>query len=104
MQHAAIWHWYWLLCIYVILKKKILLLSIPFLYILKSGIDKSTEWSMIPACPSLMFFFNRGHTERTNSLKILCLVFCVCFVICKVVSELILWFLRNLWFDDLSEE
>ena len=23
----------------------------------KSGIDKSTEWSTIPACPSLMYFF-----------------------------------------------
>ena len=35
----------------------LLLLSIPFLYFFKSGIDKSTEWSMIPACPSLMCFF-----------------------------------------------
>ena len=37
----------------------------------KSSIDKSTEWSTIPACPSLMCFFNRGATEGTNSLKIL---------------------------------
>ena len=42
---------------------------------LKSGIDKSTEWSTIPACPSLMCFFNRGDTEGTNSSKILCLMF-----------------------------
>ena len=42
---------------------------------LKSGIDKSTEWSMIPACPSLMCFFNRGDTEGTNSSEILCLMF-----------------------------
>ena len=45
-----------------------------FIYIytfLKSGIDKSTEWSTIPACPSLMCFFNRGDTEGTNSSKIL---------------------------------
>ena len=41
----------------------------------KSGIDKSTEWSTIPACPSLMCFFNRGDTERTNSSKILCPMF-----------------------------
>ena len=29
---------------------------------IQSGIDKSTEWSMIPACPSLtcFFFFNRS--------------------------------------------
>ena len=53
-----------------------LLLSISFLYFLKkSGIDKSTEWSTIPACPSLMCFFNRGDTEETNSSKILCSMF-----------------------------
>ena len=41
----------------------------------KSGIDKSTEWSTIPACPSLMCFFNRGDTKGTNSSKILCPMF-----------------------------
>ena len=46
---------------------------IPFFF--KSGIAKSTEWSTIPACPSLMYFFNRGDTEGTNSSKILCLMF-----------------------------
>ena len=46
-----------------------------FYTFLKSGIDKLIEWSMIPACPSLMCFFNRGDTEGTNSLKILCLMF-----------------------------
>ena len=30
---------------------------------------------MIPACPSLMCFFNRGDTEGTNSSKILCPMF-----------------------------
>ena len=38
-----------------------------FILFLKSGIDKSTEWSTIPACPS---FINRGDTEGTNSSKI----------------------------------
>ena len=48
-----------------------------FFYTLKkkSGIDKSTEWSMIPACPSLICFFNRGDTEGTKSSKILCPIF-----------------------------
>ena len=48
-----------------------------FLYLKKkkSGIAKSTEWSTIPACPSLMYFFNKGDTEGTNSSKILCLMF-----------------------------
>ena len=54
----------------------LLLLSIPFFILFKkSGIDKSTEWSTIPACPSLMCFFNRVDTEGTNSLKILCPMF-----------------------------
>ena len=49
----------------------------PFLFytFLKSGIDKSTERSTIPACPSRMYFFNRGDTEGTNSQKILCPMF-----------------------------
>ena len=54
-------------------KNFLLLLSISFFILfLKSGIDISTEWSTIPACPSLMCFFNRGDTEGTNSSKNLC--------------------------------
>ena len=53
----------------------ILSLSPLFYTFLKSGIDKSTEWSTIPACLSLMCFFNRGDTEGTNSSKILCPMF-----------------------------
>ena len=41
----------------------------------KSGIDKSTDWSTILACPNLKCFFNRGDTEGTNSSKILCPMF-----------------------------
>ena len=37
-----------------------------FYTFLKSGIDESMEWSTIPACPSLMCFFNRDDTEGTN--------------------------------------
>ena len=29
---------------------------------------------------------------------------CVCFVLCKFVSSLILWFVDDLWFDDLRAE
>ena len=46
-----------------------------FILFKKSGIDKSTEWSTIPACPSLMCFFNRGDTAGTNSSKVLCPLF-----------------------------
>ena len=62
-----------------------------------SGIDKSTEWSTIPACPSLMcvcvflFFLNRGNILRKFSVWHLC-IFCY---ICKFVSGLILWFWGN---------
>ena len=74
----------------------LLLLSIPFFilfffFFLKSGIDKSTEWPTIPACPSLMCVFNRGDTERTNSSEEKKLFdVCVCFVLYKFVSGLIL--------------
>ena len=56
-----------------------------FMPFLKSGIDKLTEWSMIP----------RGDTKGTNSLKKIVLDVCVCFILCKFVSGLILWFLDN---------
>ena len=70
----------------------LLLLSIPFLYFKnkqKNGIDKSTEWSPIPACPSLVCLFNRGVTEGTNCSNFVFDV-CVYFVLCGFVSGLIL--------------
>ena len=51
-----------------------------FILFLKSGIDKSTEWSTIPARPSLTCFDNRGDTEGTNSSKVLCLMFVLFYV------------------------
>ena len=58
------------------LYKKKILLSILFFYtFLKSGIDGSTEWSTIPACPSLVCFFDRGDTGGTVSSKVLCPMF-----------------------------
>ena len=48
----------------------VLLLSISFVYTFsKSGIDRSTEWSTIPACTSLMCFYNKGNTKGINSSK-----------------------------------
>ena len=106
MQHAALSHWYLLLCIYLIFSAFLLPLSIPFLYFFffSSGSDKPTEWSTIPACPSFTVFFvvfffglfvclfvvvvvllllfvcfNRGNFEGTNSSKILCLMFLLFF-------------------------
>ena len=79
----------------------------PFLFLyffLKSGINKSTEWSMIPACPSLMCFFNRGGIKGTNSAKILCSMFVYVLFYVNLCTELILWCLNNLWFDDLCSE
>ena len=79
--------------------------SFLFYTFFKSGIDKSTEWSMIPDCPSLMCFFNRGGTEGTNSSsKILCSMFVYVLFYVDLCTGLILWFLNNLWFDDLHAE
>ena len=71
---------------------------------LKSGIDRSMEWSTIPACPSPMCFFNRGYTKGTDSSKILCLMFVYVLFYVNLYTGLILWFLNNLWFDDLRAE
>ena len=68
VQLAAIWHWYLLLCIYVML----FILFVNYYFYkrnLYSGINK-LEWSTIPACPSLMCSFIRGNIEWTNSSKI----------------------------------
>ena len=62
-----------------------------FILFLKSSIDKSTKWPTIPVSPSFMCFFNRGNTEGTSSLKILCLVF----------VNVLFYILESLWFDDL---
>ena len=89
--------------LYNILEFFLLLLFIPFFLFytfLKSGIDKSTEWFTIPACLSLMCFFNRDDTEGTNSSKILCLMFVYILFYVNLCTGLILWFLNNLWFDD----
>ena len=54
---------------------------IAFYTLKKSDIDKLTEQSAIPTCPSLMCFFRRGNTEGTDSLKFLCLTFA--YVLCQ---------------------
>ena len=61
-----------LLCIYIAFWN-FFIASVYSFFILfkKSGIDKSTEWSTIPAYPSLMCLF----TEGANSSKILRLMF-----------------------------
>ena len=50
--------------------------------------------------------FKTKFGKGTNSLKKKKNVFdvCVCFVLCKFVLGLILWFMDNLWFDDLRAE
>ena len=61
--------------VFAVMHNTFLIASVHSFYFFKSGIDKLTEWSMIPACPSLMCFFNRGNTKGTNSSKILFLTF-----------------------------
>ena len=51
-----------------------------------------------------MLFFNKGGTEGTNSLKILCSMFVHIIFYVNLCTGLILWFLNNSWFDDLCAE
>ena len=56
------------------------------------SIDKSTEWSTIPACPSHMCFLNRGNTEGTNSSKILfdvCVFFILFFMLVCIRADFV---------------
>ena len=66
-----------------------------FILFLKSGIDKSIEWSSISACPSLMCFLSRGDTEGTNSSNILCSMFVYVLFYVNLCTRLILWFFNN---------
>ena len=50
------------------------------------------------------FFFVIGVIPKGFILRNFIFDFCVCFLLCKFVSGLILWFLDNLWFDDLRAE
>ena len=59
----------------------LLLLAISFFdTFYKSGIDKLTERSIIPARLSLMCFFNRGQTKRTHFFENFVFDVCVCFM------------------------
>ena len=51
-----------------------------------------------------MCFFNRGGSEGTNSSKILCSMFVYVLFYFNLCKGLILWFMDNLWFDDLRGE
>ena len=87
------------ICYYAFIKKNsnsLLLHIFLFNTFLKSGIDKSTEWSTVPACPSLMCFFNKGDTEGTKSSKVLCSMFVYVLFYVNLCTGLILWFLDNL--------
>ena len=61
-QLADMWHGYLPLCIKY-LKKNI------FLYYFNLVLIKM-EWSVLPACSSVMCSFNRANIKGTNSLKI----------------------------------
>ena len=51
-----------------------------------------------------MCMFNRGDTEGTNSLKILCSMVVYVLFYVNLCTGLILWFMNNLLFDDLRAE
>ena len=61
-----------------------------FFILKKSGIDKSTEWSTIPACPSLMcIFFLTGVIPKGLILRKFC-VRCFCMFYVNLCAGLIL--------------
>ena len=92
VQHAAIWHWYLLLRNYIFLL--LLFLSISFYtFFFKFCIDKSTEWSTIPACPSLMCFFLTGAIPKGLILQKICVwYFCIfCFMWVCVRTDFVVY-------------
>ena len=48
--------------------------------------------------------FSTGVVPKGLILRNFVFDVCVCFVLCKFVSGLILWFMDNLWVDDLHVE
>ena len=85
----------------------LLLLSILFLYFKKNPVlinrRNGPRYQRVLALCAF-FFFNRGDTEGTNSSKILCSMFVYVLFYVNLCAELMLWFLNNLWFDDLRAE
>ena len=106
LPYAVIWHWYLLLCIYIICKQKYYCFCLFLFLILlkKAGINKSTEWSTIPVCPSLMCFLTgvipMGLILRKFCVRRLCMffvnlfqdLFCSLWIICGLRK-------RYLWFN-----
>ena len=114
VQLAAIWHWYLPLCIYVTFFSfflKSFVCFCPFLPFLSLSLSlffflsfffpflspsssvlvlkTLTEWSTIPACPSLMCSFNSGNTEGTDSSKMCVWCLCVFFFLLCLCTD---WF------------
>ena len=103
MQRAAIWHWYLLLCIYF----NFFIASVHsffILFFLNLVLINRRNGPRYQRILSLMCFFNKGDTEGTNSSKILCSMFVYVSFDVNLCTGLILWFLNNLWFDDLRAE
>ena len=58
----------------------------PFLFSFNLVLINYTEWSMIPACPSLMCSFNRGYIEGTNFKNLCLIVYVLSVYVCFVSS------------------
>ena len=94
MQHTAIWHWYLLLCIYIYIYVVFFIASVHSFFILFKNLVLINRWNgpryqrVLALCA--FFFFNRGNTEETNSLKILCLMFVFfCFMWGRVRTDFV---------------
>ena len=68
VQLAAMWHWYLPLCIYItFILFYIVSVHSFFIFFFNLVLINQTEWSVIPSCPRIMFSFNRGNIEGTDS-------------------------------------
>ena len=68
-------------------------LAAPLCVIQSEEKHSTTKWPMIPACPSLVCFFNKDKTEGTNSSKNfvfdVCVFFCLVWVCVR--TDFVVW-------------
>ena len=91
--YAAIWHWYFLLCIYILFL--IFIASVHSFFILFFNLNCPRYQRVLASCAFLTGTIPKGLILRKkNSLMFV-------YVFCTFVSGLNLLFLDNLWFDYL---
>ena len=75
VQHAAMWHWYLLLCIYMIFFIASVDSFSMYTFFLNLVLINRRNGPRYQCVLALCAFFNRGNAKGTNSSKILCSMF-----------------------------